>query len=151
MNKVVNKNDYEGYMSLYLAKTELNEKEKNTILKYSFAFISFCFVLSIPVVLITNFFYSILIITILSSLSVLPITNYVVKKEIKKVLANFPNISSNISIQELESILNNKYICEEHTLVNNKKMCDNNIYNFDKTCFDVMDKPKVKKLVKEKK
>ncbi len=30
-------------------------------------------------------------------------------------------------------------------------MCDNNIYNFDKTCFDVMDKPKVKKLVKEKK
>ncbi len=81
MNKVVNKNDYEGYMSLYLARTELNEKEKNTILKYSFAFISFCFVLSIPVVLITNFFYSILIITILSSLSVLPITNYVVKKK----------------------------------------------------------------------
>lgn len=145
-NKNINKDDDQGYLSLYLAKTALTEKEKNTILKYSLAFVSFCFILSIPVVSITNFFYAVPIITSISTLSIFPVTNHVIKNEIKKVAKKYPHIDVTTSVNDLEKILNNSLVEKE---VEHQSKNDNIVINYcDST--NVIDKPKVKCLVKEK-
>lgn len=97
----ITQENYKGYAELYLAKTSLTETQKDEIVKKTMISLGVGFFASFPIVLATQFFYSVLLCAILSTLSTFPLQYQVVKKEIKKVKRKYPMLDCNVSISSL--------------------------------------------------
>lgn len=97
----ITSDNYIGYSELCKMKNFMDDKQTEELVKKVTLCLFAGFCISFPMVLVTQYFYSIIFCTGISALSVVPLYYHIKKKSINKVKRDYPYVNIDISNDEL--------------------------------------------------